>query len=230
MQVVSKKMESSAMVGRLQHVGSVLDQTEEKAVRARIDSWLDANKSVHKRLLSFLESGMVHDMLSGETQKRLPRSCVRLKLLSAAIRNKSIATLNACLGTSALRQAKAKDSKSIDKLMMIASGLPPSFPMRGGLHVAEWLQLWQQRADIYGKRLERIAISGDGVIDWNVHGVYAFASVSSRIATGGAAYDELVGADARQATHVAHKAAQVKVTLKSKRVGLSRIIGSRKQR
>lgn len=214
--MISKRFESTAMVDRLQHVGKLLDDTDAKAIRMRLDAWLDENRDVHKKLLSFLESGMVHDMLAGSTGKRLPRSCVRMKLVSAQLTLQCLQRQNPTVNSSSLKNAKGKDKKSAEKLMYFAGGLPGCTPMRDGLAVADFLALFNERCAVYGNRLSRVSIDGSGLIDWSSQGVYGFAREGG---TDVGAMALVARPEIKTATHIVHKFSGDRVVLSELGVG-----------
>lgn len=211
--MASKQMENSAMVDRLQKVGKVLQHSEVKTLRSRIDEWLDTNDELLGKLLLFLESGMVTEMLSGQTGRKLPKSCTRVKLLSAAVRCQSLYKANSSLTPSLIRLAKKKDKNIIDKLFSLGASFPTGMAMKGGIPMSEWFQAWSERNQILGSRLQHVSVGSDGAVDWMACGVYFFCRVSESSGVDAGGVEQLCGGEIKDATHVLHKASGMAVSL-----------------
>lgn len=211
--MATKQMDNSAMVDRLQKVGKVLQHSEVKTLRSRIDEWLDTNDELLGKLLLFLESGMVTEMLSGQTGRKLPKSCTRVELLSAAVRCQSLYKANSSFTPSLIRLAKKKDKNIIDNMFSLGASFPTGMAMKGGLPISEWFQAWSERNQILGSRLQHVSVGSDGAVDWMACGVYFFCRVSDSSGVEAGGVEQMCGGEIKHATHVLRRASGMAVSL-----------------
>ena len=204
---MARRLESSAMIGRMHQVGKALDKSAINITKAKINEWLDDNEDVCERLFQLMENGLAREMLFTCGHK-LPRSCTRFGLISAAIKQQHLKRRNSDLNTMRLKTMKKVDPKIVEKLFGFDLNAGKMYPMKGGMGLDEFKELTTARLDVIGPRLPKLTIEDDGAINWLKNGVYAFAKVGED-----GAKTFLDASELEQTTHIVHKPSGFKLLL-----------------
>lgn len=211
--MTSKRLQNAAMCNRVATISETLDKASAASTRQRIDAWLEENEECHTKLLKLMETGLILEMVTGENDTYMPRSCTKLSLVSDAQVNKTLATLNSQLDFATLRLAKKCDPKIKDKLLYMALVLEGNYPIRGRMQISDWKTAISHRTDIAHNRLARLSISATGAVDWSISGIYHFAI--KREGSEPSTYLKVQKEAYKDATHVLHAPSGIAVSLRT---------------
>lgn len=211
--MTSKRLQNAAMCNRVAAISETLDKASAASTRQRIDSWLEENEECHAKLLKLMESGLILEMVTGEKDAYMPRSCTKLSLVSDAQVNKTLQTMNSRLDFATLRLAKKADPKVKEKMLYMALVLEPSFPIRGRMQISDWKTAISHRTAIASHRLANLKVEANGKVDWQACGIYHFAIKSND--SDPPTYMKVQPEAHKDATHVLHAPSGLAVALRT---------------
>ena len=202
-------IESTSTCAKLAAVGQRLEKSQLQVLKSNVFTWLNDHTDVLPRLWLLMETDLIFELLGDVGSKHLPKSCVRVSSLSQThvkvLVNRS---QDAAYGRILMRNMKQADKDIMQKLFVLKYQFPRSYPLKSCLTFDELFQVADKRNEVLGKRLDGVAVSEAGEVDFSKFGVYAFAEEKEgkyRILDDPSEY--------KACTHIFHKYAKEGVSL-----------------